>query len=112
MVCSFVRYSMLNLPENDSEELAENFFCHMHDHSHEHEHEHGHITDLTEVLNPLRHENVRRKSVLINRTVLILNQSHLDLALVRTTHNFDVQCSTCNFNVGYQGMFRLEIIKF
>ena len=102
------------MPENDMEELAENFFCHMHDHNHNHSediHEHsehsGHA-DLTDELNPLRNVSKLRKSILSARTFFILNTNHI--GSVSTETNGDLICTNCSQAVGFKSI--LIIINF
>ena len=50
------------MPETEIDELADNFFCHLHDHGHEHhdnDHDDTKLADLISSLNPL---NKLRKS--------------------------------------------------
>ena len=107
------RFLVLSLPENELNELADNFFCHLHDHchetndSHQHDDDHqsDHAEDLTNELNPLRNRKLR-KSVLENQTIFVLNESHLDLSklnLIETKS--DLICANCNYNLGYKGKY-------
>lgn len=92
------------MPENDLEELAENFFCHMHDHSHG-QGDHGH-TDLTDELNPMRNVNKLRRSVLSSRTFFILNSNHVLDASIFTDDMSNLLCSRCSHVIGYKsGIF-------
>lgn len=96
------------MPENDLEELAENFFCHLHDHSHEKNGHHDHdstSSDLTNELNPLRDVNKLRKSILNRPTVLILNCNHVNASSITTDENLNLSCSKCFHNFGYKGRF-------
>ncbi|CAF0744205.1 unnamed protein product [Brachionus calyciflorus] len=103
------KFTLLKLPDNDLDELADNFFCHLHSHDHNHntcDHESG--EDLTNILNPLRDSNKLRKSILGNMTILILNLNHLDTNGVKE-ENLDLKCSSCGFNLGYK---RLKTNEF
>ena len=102
---------MLPLPENELDELADNFFCHLHDHCHSglshtahSAHEDHHEEDLTNTLNPLRNPTKPRKSILANKTLLVLNTNHLHLASIcMEDENKKIKCSSCKFNIGYRG---------
>lgn len=90
-------FNYLKLPENDLDELADNFFCHLHDHNHNK----CHVEDLTNALNPLRDNKQLRKSILGSLTLLILNSNHLCPDSVKK-ENLDLKCSKCLFTLGYQ----------
>jgi hypothetical protein len=93
-------FRLLNLPENDADELADNFFCHLHDHN-----DHSDNEDLISSLNPLRTSGKKlRKSVLNGLTVLILNENHLALnSLQLDEAERLLKCSSCSHTVGYKG---------
>ncbi len=90
------------MPETEIDELADNFFCHLHDHGHHEHHDNDHddtkLADLINSLNPL---NKLRKSILENRTIFILNENHLDLKKL-TLNETNIICSKCNFKLGYK----------
>lgn len=90
-------FNYLKLPENDLDELADNFFCHLHDHNHNKCHE----EDLTNILNPMRDNKHLRKSILENLTLIILNSNHIKLESVKED-SFDLKCSQCLSNLGYR----------
>lgn len=91
------------MPENDLEELAENFFCHLHDHSHNHDHHNEH--DLSDELNPLRDANRLRKSVLSSRTILVLNKNHIrPESLKLDDDGLNLLCSNCSHIIGYKSL--------
>ncbi|RNA23521.1 hypothetical protein BpHYR1_009871 [Brachionus plicatilis] len=90
-------FNYLKLPENDLDELADNFFCHLHDHNHNKCHE----QDLTSALNPMRENKQPRKSILGNLTLLVLNSTHLNAESVKQD-SLDLNCSKCMSNFGYQ----------
>lgn len=96
------------------EELAENFFCHMHDHNHNEpgdEHE-SHETDLTEELNPLRNSNKLRKSILNARTFLILNTNHIKIETFRVEKNLELLCANCSHSLGFKSIFCFVLFLF
>jgi hypothetical protein len=89
------------LPDNELDELADNFFCHLHEHCHEENHENSHKEeDLTNVLNPLRNSANLRRSVLENKTLLVLNERHLNANSIDVSNDL-IKCSKCKFNIGY-----------
>lgn len=90
-------FNYLKLPENDLDELADNFFCHLHDHNHNKCDE----EDLTNALNPLRDNKHLRKSILGSFTLMILNSNHLCTDSVKKD-NLDIKCSSCLSIIGYQ----------
>ena len=103
------RFLVLSLPDNELNELADNFFCHLHDHCHANgdddnldDHQHSN-EDLTNELNPLRNRKVR-KSVLENQTVLVLNENHLDMAKLIVDEKNQLICANCNYCLGYKGI--------
>lgn len=105
------RFLVLSLPDNELNELADNFFCHLHDHCHaanenlDHDHQHSNAQDLTDELNPLRNGKIR-KSVLENQTVLVLNENHLDMSkLALVNDKNELICSGCNYSIGYKGKY-------
>ena len=103
---------MLALPDNELDELADNFFCHLHDHSGEHD-EHGengcsHSTskecNLLESLNPLRDISKLRKSILASPTLFVMNENHLRLDVLKLNNeNLNISCGNCAYNIGYKG---------
>lgn len=111
---------MLKLPDNDLDELADNFFCHLHDHDHktcdeptltciDHKEDEE---DLTNTLNPLRDTSKLRKSVLGNLTVYTLNQNHLNPESLKVIDKTMLKCSQCKFNIGYKSKIFKLFSKF
>ena len=98
----FQRFVVLQLPDNELDELADNFFCHLHEHSHEEHHEENphKEEDLTNVLNPLRNPTNLRRSVLENKTILVLNERHLNANSIDVSTDL-IKCRKCKFNLGY-----------
>ncbi len=101
------------MPDNELDELADNFFCHLHDHNHNdaceesHSHESTNETaaeDLTNILNPLRDTSKLRKSILVNSTLFMLTNNHIDHESIKVEENLAIKCSTCKFNLGYKGI--------
>jgi hypothetical protein len=102
------------MPDNELDELADNFFCHLHDHGHYCESSHNEASkpnaadstseDLTNLLNPLRDTSKLRKSILANSTVFMLNNNHLDPMSIQNEDNSVIKCSVCKFNIGYKGI--------
>ena len=98
------------MPDNELDELADNFFCHLHDHSHkDHEHEqhcHDHESnekELIDSLNPLRNIAKLRKSILENDIFMVLNKNHLGMNSIRDEEGA-LKCSLCSFNIGFKSM--------
>jgi hypothetical protein len=104
------------LPENELDELADNFFCdlHVHEHSHDQLHQHDKHEELSESellnsLNPLSnsvyYKLKPRMSILSNKTIFILNQNHLnakDLLRWCNEESTIVACSECSSIIGYK----------
>jgi hypothetical protein len=97
------------MPDNEIDELADNFFCHLHDHDHNHNHHDFDMnnckeTDLTSVLNPLRDTAKIRKSILSNVTTYLLNEkNHIETKLISIDEeNLTIRCSNCQFNIGFK----------
>ena len=63
------KFCLLPLPENEADELADNYFCHLHDHGHGDEchqesEKHENLGDLIKSLNPLNsNEKLNIKNV-------------------------------------------------
>ena len=97
------------MPDNELDELADNFFCHLHNHSHEnHDCESGHADesndkDLIDSLNPLRDKSNLRKSILMNSTLMIMNQNHLNLDKVSIDLSNKINCKNCSSIIGFKG---------
>lgn len=98
-------FNLLSMPESELDELADNFFCHLHDCDHHHDHDKPE-TDLTNVLNPLRNAQKLRKSVLYNSTLFVLNINHVSLESIVSNEN-SINCSNCKFNLGYRSKLRV-----
>ncbi len=100
------KFPILPLPDHEIDELADNFFCHLHDHDHNQNCE-GHENDLTNELNPLRDRSQMRKSVLSSLTLFVLNKNHLDKSLtdsiVHDPKVNEIKCNKCLFEIGYRG---------
>ena len=101
------------LPENEADELADNYFCHLHDHchgddqGHEEHGNHEHLSDLIKSLNPINANDKLRKSILEGPTLFILNKTHLNLSLIRFDEkSMDVSCRNCDYRIGYKGKLR------
>lgn len=89
------------MPENDMDELADNFFCHLHDHDHhEVDAHHEHTSIDINALNPLRDNEKRRKSILDSLNVFILNETHLNLEEVDLDEANELKCKSCSFKIG------------
>lgn len=100
---SKTKHTVLTMPDNELDELADNFFCHINDNCHghsDHKHEEG---DQTNALNPLRNPNTLRKSILLNNSVFILNENHLNFESIKLENDNKIRCSKCSFNIGYRG---------
>jgi predicted enzyme involved in methoxymalonyl-ACP biosynthesis len=107
---------VLPLPDNELDELADNFFCHLHTHEHNHDEQNDKQSenisepDLLNSLNPLAFslnssKLISRMSVLFNRTLFILNQNHLnsnDISKWYTQENSIVTCPECSWVIGYR----------
>jgi hypothetical protein len=99
---------LLPLPENEADELADNYFCHLHDHGHGHEcneenEKHENLVELIKSLNPISGNQKLRKSILEGSTILILNQTHLNSELIKINEkNLDILCRNCNYRIGYK----------
>jgi hypothetical protein len=94
------------MPENDMDELADNFFCHLHDHDHfegntHHDHVHHEAVDIN-ALNPLRDIQKQRKSVLDNLNILVLSDTHLNLEQVEIDEASELKCKSCSFKIGHK----------
>lgn len=99
MLDLLIRWTVLDMPENDLEELAENFFCHMHEHSDGHKEDQ---VDLTNELNPLRDANKQRKSILSSKTAYVLNRNHIKPESIRNDDRSNLLCSNCSHIIGYK----------
>ncbi len=113
LIKSFAKpFTVLPLPDHELDELADNFFCHLHDHNHnvsecDDQHDEEAKEDLTNILNPLRDKYQLRKSILSNISVFILNKYHLDESDRSLTHDSntnEIKCSHCSFELGYKGI--------
>lgn len=104
------KYQVLRLPDNEIDELADNFFCHLHSHST------GHSCDsdstkeavLRDSLNPLRETSKQmRKSILDNATIFVLNENHLQTEFIKLNEeHLSFACSNCNYTLGYKEIKR------
>ncbi len=100
-------HTVLSLPENEMDELADNFFCHLLGTC-----GHGHAclgkkhAAIRESLNPMR-ETLRslRRSVLAGPTLFVLNENHLNLGYITVSKedSLDVFCANCSNSIGYKG---------
>ena len=96
------------MPDNELDELADNFFCHLHDHSHKAHEQHCHDhesneKELIDSLNPLRNIAKLRKSILENDIFMVLNKNHLGMNSIRDEEGA-LKCSLCSFNIGFKSM--------
>ena len=87
------------MPDNELEELEDNFWCHNHDHKHEHDHDHGASHNET---NEDRYKF--KKSILFNNTTLLVNENHVnfDNLSISSEDNITVKCSKCFFKIGFK----------
>lgn len=89
------------LPDNEANELADNFFCHLHSHGDEHDHS----NNLVDSLNTLSlNTKMLRKSILEGLTVYVLNENHLNMDLIKLNNLMDLKCSKCDYRIGYKGI--------
>lgn len=103
------------MPDNEIDELADNFFCHLLDNCSEHS---GHTcekdstkeNEIRNSLNPLRETlTTLRKSILDNITLFIVNENHLDVEKIHfNSENFQISCKKCSYNVGYKKKNRIN----
>ena len=105
------------MPDNELDELADNFFCHLHDHNHNEEnvcatHNHRNSNtdeeDLTNILNPLRDTKKLRKSILVNSNLYLLNDNHIQNSSLKMEDDNKIKCSDCLFNIGYRGKAQIK----
>lgn len=110
------KYKVLRMPDNEIDELADNFFCHLLDHCSEHS-EHAcdknnssKESDIRNSLNPLRETlKTLRKSILDSITLFVMNENHLDLGKVKVnTETLKITCNKCSYNVGYKKKNRVN----
>lgn len=92
------------MPDHDLHELEDNFWCHKHDHEHEHEDHEQIVSDK----NSKKHENNEiikkhlRKSILHNKTMILINDNHAELKAFSLSDNLkSIKCLKCNYNLGY-----------
>jgi hypothetical protein len=106
-------FAILPLPDHELDELADNFFCHLHDHNHNvsqcsDQHSDEIKEDMTNILNPLRDKYQIRKSILSNMSVFVLNKYHLDgydNSFIHEINTNEIKCSQCMFELGYKGIY-------
>jgi hypothetical protein len=95
------RFVVLEFPDNELEELADNFFCHLHDHTNNKGCSHQEKS-LIDSLNPLR-EDILRKSILENITFYLMNENHLNIdSLNVNNENLNITCKNCSSIIGYK----------
>ena len=83
------------MPDNELEELEDNFWCHNHEHSHDHDE------------SPEAHEHEdkykSKKSILFNNTTLLVNKNHVDVNnLIISSDQVMIKCFDCNYKIGFK----------
>ncbi len=92
------------MPDNELEELEDNFWCHNHSHDHDsHSHE--------SVVHENEDKYKSKKSILYNNTTLLVNKNHVNFNNLIISSD-QIECCDCNYKIGFKNRKHTDYVYF